>query len=62
MGNRATEKRKGKKETGWGPRGFTNQINKVQHLAAILIMGGMHTTATDTLLALTDLPQSTLLI
>ena len=38
-------KGRGKREKGWGPRGFAKQINKVQQLAMVLITGGMRSTA-----------------
>ena len=61
-GTELLRKGRGKREKGWGARGFAKQINKVQRLAAILITGGMRTTATDTLLAHADLLPTILLI
>ena len=61
-GTELLKKGRGKKEMGWGPRGFARQINKFQRLAAILITGGMRSTATDTLLAHANLQHTTLLI
>ena len=53
---------RGKREKGWGPRGFTKQIDKVQRMASLLITGGMRSTATDTLLAHAECLPTTLLI
>jgi hypothetical protein len=39
----------GKKNEGRVVRGFTSKMARVQRMAAILIVGGMHTTATDVL-------------
>ena len=49
------EKGRGKKDDGWGACGFRKKMELVQRLAAIHIMGGMRSTATDTLFAHTDL-------
>ncbi|KAF8424398.1 hypothetical protein L210DRAFT_3359087, partial [Boletus edulis BED1] len=53
---------RGKKEKGWGARGFAKQIDKVQRLATLLITGGMRSTATDTLFAHSDLPPTLILV
>ena len=46
---------KGSKQNGWGARGFGKKIETVQHTATLAITGGMHSTATDLLLAHADL-------
>lgn len=43
------KKGKGKKNKGRGVRGFASKMARVQRMAAILITGGMRTTATDVL-------------
>ncbi|KIK81534.1 hypothetical protein PAXRUDRAFT_155910 [Paxillus rubicundulus Ve08.2h10] len=47
-------KGKGKKENGWGARGFGKKVERVQRLATILVTGGMSMTATDLLNASTN--------
>ena len=39
-GTEMLRKGHGKREKGWGPRGFAKQIDKVQWLAMVLITGG----------------------
>ena len=61
-GTELLRKERGKREKGWGARGFAKQIDKVQRLAMILITGAMRSTATDVLIAHTDCLPTILLI
>ncbi|KIJ57559.1 hypothetical protein HYDPIDRAFT_104102 [Hydnomerulius pinastri MD-312] len=49
------ERGKGEKDGGWGARGFSKKMKRVQRLSALMITGGMRSTATDLLNAHADL-------
>ncbi|KAF8440932.1 hypothetical protein L210DRAFT_3326110, partial [Boletus edulis BED1] len=61
-GAQMLEKGRGKKDDGWGARGFGKKMDSVQRLAALHIVGGMRSTASDVLFAHADLHQIPVLI